>query len=70
MNTHPFHTGEHLAHDCLTMADGDYSRAADLILAQPDTMRRDHAMKALALWAAFWPLANNSRSRISRYVEY
>ena len=60
MNPHPPETGEHLAHACLTAASGDYARASDMIMAQPDTMRRNHAMKALALWAAFWPVANDN----------
>lgn len=60
MNPHPHHTGEYLAHQCLINTDGDYSAAADLILAQPASVRREHALKALELWAAFHPLANDN----------
>ncbi|HKX78235.1 MAG TPA: hypothetical protein VJM34_06940 [Novosphingobium sp.] len=59
MNPHPKHTGEYLAQHCLDEAAGDYAVAADLLMAEPDGVMKDHAMKALALWAAFWPLAND-----------
>lgn len=60
MNPHPPHTGEYLAQQCLDEAKGDYSAAADLILAQPKSARRDHAVAALELWAAFCPVANDN----------
>lgn len=60
MNPHPIHTGEHLAWQCLDEARVDYSLAVDLILAQPRGVRRDHALRALELWAAFHPVANDN----------
>lgn len=60
MNPHPPHTGEYLAQQCLDEAGGDYSVAAGLILAEPKGVRQDHAIAALALWAAFCPIANDN----------
>jgi len=60
MNTHPPHTGECLAQQCLDEAGGDYSLAADALSATSPSVRLDHAMAALALWAAFAPIANDN----------
>jgi len=62
MNIHPKESGEYLAQHCLDEAGGDYAVAADLLIAMPDSIRRDHAMAALALWAAFLPVANDNES--------
>ena len=60
MNIHPKESGDYLAQHCLDEAGGDYTVAADLLMAVPDSARRDQAMAALALWAAFWPVANDN----------
>jgi hypothetical protein len=60
MNPHPHHTGEYLAQQCLDQAGGDYSLAADALMAMNPSVRREHAMAALALWAAFAPIANDN----------
>lgn len=57
MNAHPIETGEYLAEHCLQQARGDYAVAADLLLAEPHSERREHAIAALTLWAAFDPPA-------------
>jgi len=58
MNQHPAHTSEYLAQQCLDAARGDYALARDLILAYEAGERRDHAVAALAIWAALGPVLN------------
>lgn len=58
MNQHPPQTGEYLAQQCLDAARGDYTRASDLIMAHEAGERRDHAVAALAIWAALGPVLN------------
>ena len=60
MNPHPIETGEYLAQECLDEAGGDYAAAAGRLMAMPPCERVDHAMAALALWAAFCPIANDN----------
>lgn len=60
MNPHPIESGEHLAHECLERAGGDYVVATDLLLAMPHSERRTHAVAALMLWAAIDPPANDN----------
>lgn len=60
-NPHLGHMGEHLAHDCLNAAGGDYTVALDLVLAGGGGECLDHACEALALWAALAPIANDNK---------
>lgn len=60
MTVHPPHTGEHLAEETLAAVGGDYAAAAQQLLALPESKQRDHAIAALALWAAFLPVANDN----------
>lgn len=60
MNPHPKGTGEHLAHECLAQAGGDWSVAVDLIRSSARGVLRVHALRALALWATFSPVANDN----------
>lgn len=59
-NPHHAHTGEHLAQQCLIEAAADYTLALALVLEQPATERRDHAVAALALWASLATIANDN----------
>lgn len=60
MNPHPIHTGEHLAQECLDRARGNYGLAAEALWTFPDSQQRTDAFAALALWAAFAPVANDN----------